>query len=180
MVNSRNIESQGRNSNRRLSNHFVKKEDREEVRVDAVELYNSLWSGCRLQLRVHRELGTTVTKAQAFHISKHPQRIKGWSREILRTDTQPHMTYRKNTTACSCRSERNIHSKDQSSCWHLRTGLNARTSSSHFNKLACCSWLARMPYLEWMTSQNMNIRHHHPEIVITRSFCHLNWWLSSG
>jgi hypothetical protein len=42
MVNSRNIESQGRNSNRRLSNHFVKKEDREEVRVDAVELYNSL------------------------------------------------------------------------------------------------------------------------------------------
>ena len=110
MVNSRNIESQGRNSNRRLSNHFVKKEDREEVRVDAVELYNSLWSGCRLQLRVHRELGTTVTKAQAFHISKHPQRIKGWSREILRTDTQPHMTYRKNTTACSCRSERNIHS----------------------------------------------------------------------
>ena len=114
MVNSRNIESQGRNSNRRLSNHFVKKEDREEVRVDAVELYNSLWSGCRLQLRVHRELGTTVTKAQAFHISKHPQRIKGWSREILRTDTQPHMTYRKNTTAFSCRSERNIHSKDQS------------------------------------------------------------------
>ena len=50
MVNSRNIESQGRNSNRRLSNHFVKKEDREEVRVDAVELYNSLWSGNTLQL----------------------------------------------------------------------------------------------------------------------------------
>ena len=147
MVNSRNIESQGRNSNRRLSNHFVKKEDREEVRVDAVELYNSLWSGCRLQLRVHRELGTTVTKAQAFHISKHPQRIKDWSREILRTDTQPHMTYRKNTNTCSC-CDRTNHSKYQSSCWHLRTGLTARSRSFNLQKLAWCSWLAQMSYQE--------------------------------
>ena len=166
--------------NLRQSNSFVKEEDMEQVRVDTVKLYNSLWSGCRLQLREHKGLVTTVTKTQGCHMSMDPQRSTGWSRVILRTDSQPYMTYRKNTTACGFRSDRNTHSKYQSSCWHLGAGLSARTSSSHLHKLAWCTWLARMPYLEWMTSQNMNIRHHHPEIVITRSFCHLNWCLSSG
>ena len=48
--------------NLRQSNPIVKEEDREEVRVDTVELYNALWSGSRLQLREHRGLGTTVTR----------------------------------------------------------------------------------------------------------------------
>ena len=67
--------------NLRQSNPIVKEEDREEVRVDTVELYNSLWSGNTLQLREHRGLGKTVTKAQGCHMSMYPQITRaeaGW------------------------------------------------------------------------------------------------------
>ena len=148
MVNSRNIESQGRNSNRRLSNHFVKKEDREEVMVDTVELYNSLWSGSRLQLREHRGLGTTVTKAKECHFSMYTKRNKGWSSVILRKDPHPYMTSTKKTTICTCRSDTTNHSKVQRSWWHVRTGLTGRSRSFHLQKLAWCSWLALMSYQE--------------------------------
>jgi hypothetical protein len=42
MGNSRNIQTNEENQNLRQRNCFVKEEDREEVRVDAIELYNSL------------------------------------------------------------------------------------------------------------------------------------------
>jgi hypothetical protein len=42
MGNSRNIQSQRRNLKPQTKQSFVKEEDREEVRVDAVELHNSL------------------------------------------------------------------------------------------------------------------------------------------
>ena len=69
--------------NLRQSNPIVKEEDREEVRVDTVELYNALWSGSRLQLREHRGLGTTVTKAKECHFSMYTKRNKGWSTVIM-------------------------------------------------------------------------------------------------
>ena len=82
MGNSRNIQTNEENQNLRQRNCFVKEEDREEVRVDAIELYNSLWSGSRLQVKEHRGLVKTVKKAQGCHMSMHPQRSKGWSRVI--------------------------------------------------------------------------------------------------
>ena len=69
--------------NLRQSNPIVKEEDREEVRVDTVELYNALWSGSRLQLREHRGLGTTVTKVKECHFSMYTKRNKGWSTVIM-------------------------------------------------------------------------------------------------
>ena len=69
--------------NLRQNNPFVKEEDREEVRVDTVELYNALWSGSRLQLREHRGLGTTVTKVKECHFSMYTKRNKGWSTVIM-------------------------------------------------------------------------------------------------
>ena len=148
MWSSENIQSRGRNSKPQTENPFVKvkKTERGEGWYRRSVQFFVIWR--RLQLREHRGLGKTVTKDQGCHRNMHPQRNKGWSSVILRTDAHPYMTTTKKRTTCSCRSDRTNHSKDQSSCWHLRTDPTARFRCFHLKKLAWCSWLAWISYQE--------------------------------
>ena len=144
--NSENIQSQGRNSKSQTKQSLckVRRQGRSDGWHSRTVQFFVIWE--YITAREHRGLGKTVTKAQGCHMSMYPQITRAEAGN-LKTDAQPYMTYRKNTNTCSC-CDRTNHSKYQSSCWHLRTGLTARSRSFNLQKLAWCSWLAQMSYQE--------------------------------